>query len=59
MGQDFPETAHLKTNQKNYNEGWERIFGKKQKEPCLACIIGEDSEGKSPPHTCEVRLENN
>jgi hypothetical protein len=30
MAQSFKETAHLKTDQKAYEEGWERIFGKKE-----------------------------
>lgn len=33
MAQSFKETAHLKTDQKAYEEGWERIFGKKKEEP--------------------------
>ena len=33
MAQTFKETAHLKTDQKAYEEGWERIFGKKKEEP--------------------------
>lgn len=34
MAQTFKETAHLHTNVEKYNEGYERIFGKKdaQKE---------------------------
>ena len=32
MAQSFKETAHLKTDQKAYEEGWERIFGKKKEE---------------------------
>lgn len=32
MAQTFKETAHLKTDQKAYEEGWERIFGKKKEE---------------------------
>lgn len=29
MAQTFKETAHLHTDRKAYEEGWERIFGKK------------------------------
>lgn len=32
MAQAFKETAHLKTDQKAFEEGWERIFGKKKEE---------------------------
>lgn len=32
MAQSFKETAHLKTDQKAYEEGWERIFGKKKED---------------------------
>lgn len=30
MGQFVKETAHLNINQDKYNEGYERIFGKKE-----------------------------
>lgn len=32
MGQDFKETAHNKVDPKKYAEGWDRIFGKKEKK---------------------------
>lgn len=32
MAQNFKETAHLKTDQEKYSEGWDRIFGKKKCE---------------------------
>ena len=34
------EVAHLRTNQDKFNEGWERIFGKKE----------EASQSNSQPH---------
>lgn len=38
MAQTFRENAHLRTNQEKFNEGWDRIFGKKEKEHiCLIC----------------------
>ena len=42
MAQSFKETAHLKTDQKAYEEGWERIFGKKKEEPKEEETIEED-----------------
>ena len=30
MGQFVVEKAHLNTNQEKYNEGYERIFGKRE-----------------------------
>jgi hypothetical protein len=32
MAQAFPETAHLKTDLKKFQDGWEHIFGKKEEE---------------------------
>lgn len=32
MAQSFRENAHLRTDQEKYNEGWDRIFGKKKDE---------------------------
>lgn len=31
MAQEFKETAHLKTDKKKFDEGYNRIFGKKEK----------------------------
>lgn len=33
MAQHFPETAHLKTDKKAFDEGWDRIFGKREDSP--------------------------
>ena len=32
MARNFKETAHLNTDKKKYDEGWERIFGKNKKK---------------------------
>jgi hypothetical protein len=37
MGQFVKESAHLKTDQKAFEEGWERVFGKKEEEACSVC----------------------
>lgn len=37
MAQSFRENAHLRTDQKAFNEGWDRIFGKKKEHICLMC----------------------
>jgi hypothetical protein len=33
VGQFVKENAHLKTDQKAFEEGWERVFGKKEPTP--------------------------
>jgi len=38
------ETAHLKTNQKKFNDGWDRIFGNKYKVPEKVKTIDKMSE---------------
>lgn len=37
MAQYFRENAHLKTDQKKFNEEHERIFGKKESPFCDKC----------------------
>lgn len=32
MAQEFKETAHLNTDKEKYDEGYDRIFGKKDKK---------------------------
>lgn len=41
MAREFKEKAHLKTDQKAFEEGWDRIFGKKEdkEDPfCTNCL---------------------
>lgn len=57
MAQSFKETAHLRTNKKNFDEGWERVFGKKELE-CEECNIKHESVKKRVhPHTVECGEE--
>lgn len=43
MGQSFKEVAHLRGNKKDFDEGWERVFGKKSQvvfenqKPSMPC----------------------
>lgn len=41
MSQFFAETAHNKTDLKKYQDGWERVFGKKEEphEPDCSIVI--------------------
>lgn len=54
MSQFFHETAHNKTDLKKYQEGLERIFGKKEDDYCACgykpsfcqCTLDEKEEEK-------------
>lgn len=37
MAQSFKENAHLRTDQEKFNEGWDRVFGKKKRYACDDC----------------------
>lgn len=52
MAQSFPETAHLRIDRKQYQEGYEAIFGKK-KDLCRECKKELTEEESALSYYCE------
>jgi hypothetical protein len=58
MAQQFQETAHLKTNKSAFDEGWERIFGKKEDSPEPKTTAYAVRDGEVVEISEEERLRN-
>jgi hypothetical protein len=45
VAQSFKETAHLRTDKKAYDEGWDRIFGSKEVShlKCDDCEVQDET----------------
>lgn len=46
------EVAHLRTDKAKFDEGWDRIFGKKETEQ-LEKDVKETNQNNSQPHPSE------